>query len=32
MSTQIPLDDIDRHLIDALQRDGRATYAELSEG
>ena len=31
MSTQIPLDDIDRHLIDALQRDGRATYAELAE-
>ena len=24
MSTQIPLDDIDRQLIDALQRDGRA--------
>ncbi|NMD24132.1 MAG: Lrp/AsnC family transcriptional regulator [Actinobacteria bacterium] len=31
MSTQIPLDDIDRHLIDALQRDGRATYADLAE-
>ena len=31
MSTQIPLDDIDRHLIDALQRDGRATHADLAE-
>lgn len=31
MSTQIPLDDIDRHLIDALQRDGRFTYADLAE-
>lgn len=29
--TTPPLDAIDRHLIDALQRDGRASYAELAE-
>ena len=27
----ISLDDIDRQLIDALQRDGRASYADLAE-
>ena len=27
----IPLDDIDRSLIDALQRDGRASYADLAD-
>ena len=27
----IALDDIDRQLIDALQRDGRASYADLAE-
>lgn len=26
-----PLDDIDRRLIDELQRDGRASYADLAE-
>lgn len=26
-----PLDDVDRALIDALQRDGRASYADLAE-
>ena len=28
----IALDDIDRQLIDALQRDGRASYADLVDG
>ena len=27
----IPLDDIDRQLVGALQRDGRASYADLAE-
>lgn len=27
----IPLDDIDRRLVEALQHDGRASYAELAE-
>jgi Lrp/AsnC family transcriptional regulator for asnA, asnC and gidA len=32
MSTSpLPLDDVDRTLIGALQRDGRASYAELAE-
>jgi Lrp/AsnC family transcriptional regulator, regulator for asnA, asnC and gidA len=26
-----PLDDVDRALIDALQRDGRASYADLAD-
>ncbi len=29
--TTPPLDDIDRRLIEALQHDGRATYADLAE-
>ena len=29
--TQPPLDPIDRQLIDALQRDGRASYADLAD-
>jgi Lrp/AsnC family transcriptional regulator for asnA, asnC and gidA len=29
--TTIPLDDTDRQLIEALQRDGRASYAVLAE-
>ena len=31
MSTPIPLDDVDRLLIEALQRDGRASYADLAD-
>ena len=30
MTAQTPLDHTDRHLIDALQRDGRASYADLA--
>ena len=29
--TRTPLDDTDRQLIEALQRDGRASYADLAE-
>lgn len=31
MSDPVALDDIDRRLVEALQRDGRASYADLSE-
>lgn len=31
MSDPLSLDDIDRRLVEALQRDGRASYAELAE-
>jgi Lrp/AsnC family transcriptional regulator for asnA, asnC and gidA len=27
----VPLDDIDRQLVEALQKDGRASYADLAE-
>ena len=30
-SGSTPLDDVDRLLIEALQRDGRASYADLAE-
>ena len=31
MSDPLSLDDIDRRLVEALQRDGRASYADLAE-
>jgi len=31
MAAMIPLDPIDRQLVEALQRDGRASYAELAD-
>lgn len=31
MSDPLSLDDLDRRLVEALQRDGRASYAELAE-
>lgn len=31
MSEQPSLDDLDRRLVEALQRDGRASYADLAE-
>ena len=31
LATMMSLDDTDRKLIDALQRDGRASYADLAE-
>jgi Lrp/AsnC family transcriptional regulator for asnA, asnC and gidA len=31
MNAPLPLDDVDRTLIEALQRDGRASYADLAD-